>query len=226
MKLQGDRRTSPASSAEITATHNCPQCSFIATRKNVVDSHVQENHGMLPTCPFCQVGFNNLGALKKHIENYHRENQEQDVRPSFISQNKPYNSNVRQQLCIFHLHPQGCKKGQNCGFSHDSNSQQNKIFKVRKACYNGTNCSWKPRCRYVHVEDGEVMPARVPREVGRRFQDRPYPAPTSNQDFVIPDMSQQPPGFSQNLSSLAQFPRLPQPTRPGVFRMNPQCHSQ
>ena len=33
MKLQGGRRTSPASSAEITATHRCPQCSFSLTRK-------------------------------------------------------------------------------------------------------------------------------------------------------------------------------------------------
>ena len=137
MKLQGGRRTSPASNAEIRATHRCPQCDFSATTKSVLDSHVNNTNGMLPTCPFCNIGFQSLGALKRHIENSHKE---KEVRQSVIIQNAPINPIVSQKLCIFYLQPRGCKKGQHCDFSHDSNSQQFEIVKVRKACYNGINC--------------------------------------------------------------------------------------
>ena len=219
MKLQGGRRTSPASTAEIKISHRCPQCGFSATTKNVLESHVQNVHAMLPTCPFCHIRFNNLGSLKKHIEFYHRESQIQDVRPSVISQNKTSNTNVSQKLCIFHLQPQGCKKGQNCDFSHETNGQQNNIVKVRKVCYNGVNCTWKPRCRYVHVEDGELLPARARREEGRRS----HTPQSRNQGFAVQDVSQPPPGYSPNLSSMVVFPGLPQPSRPSVFRLNPQA---
>ena len=213
MKLQGGRRTSPASNAEIRAKHRCPQCNFSATTKSVLDSHVNNTHGMLPTCPFCNIGFQNLGALKRHIENAHKE---KEVRPGVITQNAPINPIVSQKLCIFYLQPRGCKKGQNCDFSHDSNNQQFEFVKVRKACFNGINCSWKPRCRYVHFEDGEVLPARAPREGGMRSQ-------ASNQDFGNQDLSRPPPGFRSNISSMLEFPSLPQVSRPSVFRQNPNC---
>ena len=239
LKLQGGRRTSPASNAEIRTTHRCPQCNFTAANKNVVDKHVQNEHVMHPTCPFCQVGFTNLSALRMHIENTHKEGEDPIVRPSVIIQNQSSTLNSSKKLCIFHLQPQGCKKGQNCDFSHDSNRHQNNVLKIPKACQNGFNCRWKPRCRYVHPEDGESFPVRAPREGGMRSQarpcywsaeDRPRGGPgscsfphtlqPSNQYFVSPDVSQLPPGFS--LTSMTVFPSLPQARRPGVFQQNPQ----
>ena len=241
LKLQGGRRTSPATNAEIRNIYRCLQCNFKATQKNEVERHVQNEHVLSPNCPFCQVGFSNLGALKKHIENNHKEVEDPIVRQSVIIQNTNSTPSSRKRLCIFHLQPQGCKKGQSCDFSHESNRQQNKIVKVRKVCQNGYSCAWKPCCRYVHPEDGETIPAWAPREGGRRSQAKPcywsaeecprggpgscsfpHTLQPSNQYFLSQQLSQPPPGYSGSLSSVTEFPGLPQVSRPSVFRRNPQ----
>ena len=224
MRLQGGRRTSPG--AAPISMNPCPQCGFRLSSKNELQQHVQRVHGGHPNCPFCQVGFFTLDALEKHIQSNHNENQ---IRESVITKAKP------KSLCIFNLQPRGCKKGLSCDFSHETGAQQKGFLKVPNNCGNGPDCAWKPGCRYVHTEDGETIPPRAPRVGGMETRanichwsarDCPRGGPTScsfvhrpepaNKGFLTANLSQPPPDFS-----LTQFPGLPAPKRPSVFRINP-----
>ena len=51
LKLQGGRRTSPATDAEIRTVYRCPQCNFNARTKNEVEKQVQNEHVVHPNCP-------------------------------------------------------------------------------------------------------------------------------------------------------------------------------
>ena len=113
---------------------------------------MRREHSNYPSCPFCLIGFYNQLALNQHIENYHSENT-QIVREK---------RQVKRGICIFFLQPRGCKKGPDCDFTHQRGGQFRSI-KVRKLCCDGPQCSWKPRCRYVHPEDGEPIPPWVSR---------------------------------------------------------------
>ena len=157
-------------------------------------------------------------------------------RPSVITKNV---SSRSKNVCVFFLLPRGCKKGINCTHSHEAGGQLPIITKVPKLCDNGPRCTWKPRCRYVHMEDGESIPARANgahRQMERRPQIKhchwsasecPRGGPTScsyahrpeqsNQDFATGNYSQPPPG-----NSLKEFPDLPAPRRQSIFRINPQ----
>ena len=218
---------------ETTNTYNCAECEFTTEIKNELKIHIEIHHINIHRCPFCQNVFNTLEDLKTHIDSMHSDNTE---RPSVIIQND--SSPKSKNICVFYLQPRGCKKGLNCTHSHETDGLQS-ITKVPKLCYNGQNCSWKPRCRYVHPEDGESIPARahrVSRMEGRRPQVKnchwsasecPRGGPAScsfahmpepiNQGFSTPDLSRLPPGFS-----LREYPGLPAPRRPSVFRQNPQ----
>ena len=217
MRLQGGRRTSPGAEPDHRSTHSCPQCEFNTSVKSELDNHVQSEHGSYPNCPFCQVGFTNLTVLRKHIDTMHAEPSGHNIRPSVIVQKNSSIRRVSQKQCIFFLQPRGCKKGSSCDFSHNSNNQQPRIKKVRKLCFNGPTCTWKPSCKYVHLEDGETIPPRSPRQGGRVANVGP-----SNQGFVAHSLSQPPPGYSPPLASMVEFPGLPQMRRPSVFRQNPQ----
>ena len=142
----------------------------------------------------------------------HKEPLQSNPRTSVVTRNN-INTRNSEKTCVFYFQPRGCKKGTNCDFSHDSSRRQPNIAKIRKICYNGPTCKWKPSCKYVHQEDGETIPARALRERGRSFQPQP-----NSEVFVYPDVSQPPPG----LSSMTEFPGLPQLGRPSVFRQNPQ----
>ena len=193
--------------------HRCPQCNFTSAIKNDIEKHVKTKHDSHPNCPFCHVGFFNLSALKHLIDSMHKEPLVSELRTNVITNGNTKSPHNRP--CVFFLQPRGCKKGQSCDFSHDANRLQLRISKVPKLCYNGPTCNWKPSCRYVHLEDGETIPARAPRERGRRIE-------YNNQDFVAPDLTTPPPGYSPSLSSMTDFPGLPQLGRPSVFRQNPQ----
>ena len=119
---------------------------------------------------------------------------------------------VSRNPCIFFLQPRGCKKVSNCDFSHVE-GQSYTVVKIRKLCRNSTGCTWKPRCKYVHPEDGEVIPARPTREGGSGSQPR-------QAGFGTQDCSQAPPGYT-----MQHFPGLGQPQRPEMFRpwMEPQA---
>ena len=229
MRLQGGRRTTPADAPR--TMHTCTQCGFNVTSKSELEKHMKTVHTKPPTCPYCQVKLHNLSTLKSHIDTMHNKS---EARPKNI-QNGVTNT---RPICVFNLQPRGCKKGQSCNYSHDTNNQLNSSQKVRKMCNNGPDCTWKPGCRYVHPEDGEVIPPRAPREGGRVSNGRPcYWSPSdcprggpgscnfvhrpedTNQGlgFATPNLNQQPPD-----SNLTEFPGLPAPKRPSVFQMNPQ----
>ena len=215
MKLQGGIRTSPTEKSVNQVVHRCPQCDFVSQNKTILEQHVKQAHSHQPTCPFCYIGYSNHIALRKHIDSMHKEKTLQIYRSgeqdnngalqSFSSSNGQFSSPVQSSStlarkrgpCAFFLQPRGCKKGSDCDFSHE----ETRISKVRKLCRNGPECSWKPGCKFIHLEDGEVMPPR-----GQKVQ-----------DFVMPDLSQPPPII--NIRSSTEFPIL---RKESVFRVNPQ----
>ena len=213
LKELGGRRRSPAEEVALTPWKYCPQCNFKSRINNEVKEHVNQEHRSYPTCPFCNIGFDNLNALGRHIEQYHKDNGP----ASYQNRNavKQTRSTVSRGPCIFFLQPRGCKKGANCDFSHSGAPQR--VIKVRKLCLNGPVCRWKPRCRYIHLEDGETIPERAPREQERRAQNQVGlsggATSSGNQGFGSPVSSLPPPGFS-----LTEYPGLPQPARKTMFR--------
>ena len=133
-------------------------------------------HDQKPSCPFCLIGFTNQGALMKHVEQSHGENTPvirentpviRENTPVIREKRLPINQREKRKgSCIFYLQSRGCKKGSQCDFSHDRDSHYT-IVKIRKECRNGSDCTWKPRCRYVHTEVGEIIPPRFNREEPR-----------------------------------------------------------
>ena len=196
LKNQGGRRNSPLETASISDLINCPQCNFTSRNKNKIEAHVRRVHGTQPSCPFCLVGFYNLTALKNHIQENHKEN---------TAVNREGRQLGTRGQCIFFLQPRGCKKGDHCDFSHERGERYVTV-KVRKLCFNGPSCNWKPRCRYVHLEDGEIIPPRSLREEGRRSQPR-------EEGFGQPDCTQLPPGYT-----MQNYPGMGLPERPNMFR--------
>ena len=173
MQLQGGRRDSPQEKSVIKKVQRCPQCNLVFQKNTSLQKHVKENHGL--SCPFCQIGFFNQNALNDHIGQAHSETlsmKKTDKRPS-------------KGPCAFFKQPRGCKKCSECDYSHE-NSAYSKIEKIPKLCRNSRMCNWKPRCRYVHPEDGETFPQRASRMGG-----------SSGQGFGSPRLSRPPPGFSQ-----------------------------
>ena len=126
----------------------------------------------------------------------------------FISQNKEYFSthmkgheekkianNVKDKRpCHFVGTRRGCIKGDSCNFDHSKEALAKPVVKVYKLCQNKEACAWKPRCKYIHPEDGDIIPAINVATV------------SGGQDFGLPDISQQPPGWS---SLPAPRPSLP-----------------
>ena len=71
MKKQGGGRNSPVEEA---STFRCPQCNYKSGRESELQHHMKNKHAVLPSCPFCLVGFCNQNILRKHIEEQHSEN--------------------------------------------------------------------------------------------------------------------------------------------------------
>ena len=191
---------------------NCPQCNFTTSETSQLDDHVMKEHINHPSCPFCLVGYQNQGALRKHIGDRHNDNK-QIVRERRQSNKGP---------CIFYLQPRGCKKGTKCDFSHERGAQHTSI-KVCELCLNGPGCTWTPRCRYVHPEDGEIIPPRAPRQEARDRREEGGRPLSCEQGLGAQDLSHPPPG-----NTMRHFPVLGLPQRPSVFRINPQSstHNQ
>ena len=209
MKGQGARRNSPQAQVVKTPWIHCTQCNFSSRKKDDVKNHVEKEHISDKSCPFCLVGFHHEAALKRHVEMYHKEN------TAVVREREPSRQAKRGQ-CIFFLQQRVCKKGDSCDFSHEKGIRFSSV-KVRKLCYNGPSCNWKPRCQYVHLEDGETVPPRAPREDNRTFRQeareedrRPL---TNDQGFGNPNINVPPPGYS-----MANFPNLRQQERPSVFQ--------
>ena len=192
--------------------------------ENDIKEHVKIEHGQKPSCPFCLVGFNNQASLKTHVEQDHNEN------TPFVRvqnyQGRGETHSRKRGPCIFFLQPRGCKKGSQCDFSHERGASSSSI-KVHKLCQNGPPCTWKPRCRYVHPEDGEIIPPRASREGARTLrQENRGPreeARASGLEHLRPELREQ--GFWALLPSLIpprntmeNFPGLGQPKNLGMFR--------
>ena len=164
MKSTGGKRNSPAEQATQRKLFPCHLCDFSSESQSVWDKHLKEQHRNVFTCPFCDNTFRELNIVKKHIFEAHKEN---GTRVNKSTKNTP---------CTFFSQVNGCKKKENCDFSHDLTNNDNKNNKVPKHCWNGPMCRWKPRCRYVHPEDGETIP---PREERLGFFSRPPPVYTA-----------------------------------------------
>ena len=114
----------------------------------------------------------------------------------FITQNKEYFSthvkghiekkieNIFIKPCHYVNSRRGCLKGDSCNFDHSEAALAKPVVKVPKLCSNKESCVWKPRCKYIHPEDGESLPAQ---NVGRA---------SVRQGFGSPNISQQPPGWN------------------------------
>ena len=214
MKNQGGKRVSPAEQVVSESCFYCPQCNLKLKKESDLEEHVKSEHREKPSCPFCLVGFHNLGALRSHIEQHHGENTPISRETRHSNQPQSGRQAVKRGICIFFLQSQGCKKGNNCDFSHERGGQYSSV-KIRKVCRNGPHSNWKPRCRYVHPEDGEIIPPReesrahrVESRVLREEDRRP-----SVQDFRSPNHSQPPP---ENI--LRNYPVLGQPEKLSMFR--------
>ena len=207
LKNQGGNRNSPSENASTSAL-NCPQCNYSSRNKNNIETHVRKDHGTHPSCPFCLIGFFHLTALKKHIEEVHKEN------TAVIREERPV---AKRGPCIFFLQPRGCKKRDNCDFSHERGDRYVTV-KVPKFCHNGPGCTWKPRCRYVHPEDGEIIPPRNQREEGRRSPARDQReegrwSQPREEGFGDINIRQLPPGYT-----MENYPCIAQPQRPTEIR--------
>ena len=155
------------------------------------------------------MGFTNHLVLRKHTDFYHPDKNLKTVQIDNSAVQGTHTSpqiitmpNRKKGICAFFLQPRGCKKGSDCDFLHEQNNKT-MVTKVRKACRNGLTCFWKPGCKFLHPEDGDVMPPRVQgeRELG----------------FTLPDLTKPPPGY--NLASSMDFPNI---QRVSVIRQNMQ----
>ena len=196
MKTMGGQRTSPSEEAKQRALFPCHLCDFSSDSQSVWDKHLKDNHRNIYNCPFCTNTFNELTLVRNHIHLKHKEDKMQE---KTIYKVKP---------CAFFNQRNGCKKKDQCDFSHDISVLDQGNIKVPKLCWNGPWCRWKPRCRYVHTEDGEVIPPRGER-LGFGQMDRRQPPPgysvSSGRQTTLQQRSAQ---QGPDLRNMAQFPGL------------------
>ena len=186
----------------------CPQCGIKSENKLQFEKHMKQVHGNFPYCKICYVGFWSQDAAKKHVSLYHNTLKKTDANnsdhnvaeetnqtKSHIEQSKGY-----RRPCHYVGTRNGCKKGDRCNFDHSAEAQAKSVVKVPKLCNAKEACVRKPRCKYVHLEDGETLPERNGSSGHRQGMVR--------QDFGPRDFSQQPPGWS------SIPPPTPAPTSP------------
>ena len=133
--------------------------------------------------------------------------------------------------CRYYNQTGGCKKGDQYDFDH----QRGTVIKVPKVCKIGQVCTWKPCCKFVHLEDGDQMPDPRNREMRtpeRKLNQTPRTSPRSslqnqtnlmsqNLNFQQLEISQPPRGVGQksveirrkwlrppSLESMNHFPNL------------------
>ena len=117
--------------------------------------------------------------------------------------------------CSYFNSKNGCRKGEFCDFDHSQAAQAIPVVKVPKLCKNGESCGWTPRCKYVHPENGEVLPTRRSISDGRQT--------VQTQGFGSQDMSQQPPGWT-HLPPPAVLPTPVQATDSKAGEMERRTH--
>ena len=197
MKNMGGQRTSPAEQASQRPLFPCHLCEFGSDSQNVWDKHLKDKHRNVFNCPLCNNTFSDLNVLKNHIYSHHKEGNRQE------------NRKQKTKPCAFFNQERGCKKKDECDFSHEqlANDQVNKVPKV---CWNGPRCRWKPRCRYVHPEDGEVIPPREER-LGFGGVDRSLPPPVYAGSSGRQSQSQRSQRGAPNINNMGEFPGMAKP---------------
>ena len=117
-------------------------------------------------------------------------------RPKFWDIYQPHEKSLREKIgsnwnkkipCGYYQSIYGCRKGINCNYDHSETAQAQPMVKVPKLCKDKEACVWTPRCRYVHPENGEVLPTGVERSFRQGMQ---------AQVFGQQDSSQQLPGWN------------------------------
>ena len=121
--------------------------------------------------------------------------------------NKQEKRTQKMKPCAFIHQENGCKKKDKCDFSHDQSCNDQVNNKVPKVCWNGPRCRWKPRCRYVYPEDGEVIPPREER-LGFGRVDRSQPPPGYVMSSGIHSQSTQ---RAPDLRNMEEFPGMKKP---------------
>ena len=144
----------------------------LGNRRSCPQTKSQEQH--INKCNKCDFITQNKVQYESHMK-YHDERK--------IKSNED-----NRRPCSYLRSRNGCKKGDSCDFDHSDAAQAKPVVKVPKLCKNGEACGWAPRCRYVHPEQGEVIPARSVERRGGDF--------IQTQGFGTQDVSQQPPGWT------------------------------
>ena len=210
---------------ECVKTANCEgDCDSVSEAVNLTN---MKNSGGRRSCPQTKTkiifkcsncGFvtGNKTFLSKHVEKTHKEESVKNI--TITDQTRV------KRPCAYYNSPKGCKKADNCDWDHSDDAQAQFVTKVSILCRYKEACRWKPRCRFVHPKDGESVAVQ-------KDQARGVASGSPVQDFVTPDIRQQPPGWNQipppaklnheqfiqeiqqqiqqiNLMCLAQFPNL------------------
>lgn len=163
-------------------------------------------------CDKCDFMSQNKTFFTQHTKQHNEEKRARIIPERDQTQN--------QRPCSYYRSPQGCKKGNNCNWNHSDNAQAEVVEKVPKLCRNKETCRWKPRCKFIHPEDGESLPGRsrqdqvsvsgprssehhpsqgaaAPARVAATTSTPPPSPPPAQQVFSNPDMASQPPDWNQ-----------------------------
>ena len=195
---------------------NCEgDCNAVA---DAVKLHMMKKAGVNRTCPQekplekpifkcdkCDFISQNKTYFTKHVKDH-------NVHDNKIAENARNISGQHKVKgpCSYYKSQNGCKKGNSCLWDHSEKAQAQIVKKIPKLCQNKETCSWKPRCKYVHPEDGESLPIRDRQErvpaPAQRLQRLHFPPqaapqghqePSGSQGFGHPDVGHHPPGWTQ-----------------------------
>ena len=133
-------------------------------------------------CNNCDFVTGNKILLSKHVEKTHQK--------KLLNNNTSTDQTRVKRPCAYYNSPKGCKKGDTCDWDHSDDAQAQFVTKVSILCRYKEACQWKPRCRFIHPEDGESV--GFPNN-----QSRDSASGSPAQDFVRPDMGSHPPGWNQ-----------------------------
>ena len=210
LKQSGSKRTCPQTTPDPKPMFYCDVCTFMTQNKTYFISHMKQHHEnkeaqKIIECPQCGFKAMSKERFNTHMKQVHTHTQVTET------QNK-------RRPCAYFGTRNGCKKGNECPYDHSTQAQNEPVIKVPKLCKDKETCAWKPRCRYVHPEEGEALPVRGVREGPREGRARIcfyptncprggpvaeggscsyfHPNPANPQDFVSLDYSQPPPGWS------------------------------
>ena len=192
---------------------NCEgSCNEVA---DAVKLHLMKKAGITRTCPQdkplekvmlkcekCEFISQNKVYFTKHMNNHYEEESKIAKKARNIS-----GQNKIKKPCSYFNNPNGCKKGNSCLWDHSDEAQAQSVKKIPKICQNKDTCTWKPRCKYVHPENGESLPVKQARvfsalqmSQGQSFHQaasKGHQGGSGSLGFGSPDIGRHPPGWTQ-----------------------------